>query len=371
MVNSSRGGGSKDTWVLVPPGEAEYPAPGRPGVGGRRRAHRWWHLPASSRGPGRPGERAAHGRPAMTTGLLSRIAETLFWTGRYIERADDTARMVDVYVHRMLEEPHTDQEADCRALLAVLGMPAADGARLDIGMTLDQSAYDQENPSAIAGSVMAARRGARSVREVISSEMWECLNVTGHGLARGASPRSGSAPCLPGVHPGAGRPVLRPGRVDHEPRRGLAVPGPRPQPGAGGHDRPAAAGPDAGHPVRGRLADAAPRLRRLRVLHPHPDLDRRPAAGGRVPADGPAVPAVRGARAGHRGGSTRRARPGGRRLSPTDPARRSIGQLRTRLEYADPQQLPGLLPDLLAPCSAPAGRPAKRSPPGTSSTSSP
>src|SRR5258708_25025319 len=119
----------------------------------------------------------------MITGLLSRIAETLFWTGRYIERADDTARMVDVYVHRMLEEPHTDQEADCRALLAVLGMPAADGARLDIGMTLDMSAYDQDNPSAIAGSVLAARRGARSVREVISSEMWECLNVTSHGLA--------------------------------------------------------------------------------------------------------------------------------------------------------------------------------------------
>ena len=69
----------------------------------------------------------------MITGLLSRIAETLFWTGRYIERADDTARMVDVYVHRMLEEPHADQEADCRALLAVLGIPAADSARLDIG----------------------------------------------------------------------------------------------------------------------------------------------------------------------------------------------------------------------------------------------
>ncbi len=82
----------------------------------------------------------------MTSGLLSRIAETLFWTGRYIERADDTARMVDVYVHRMLEEPHTDQEADCRALLAVLGMPAADGARLDIGTTLHQSAYERAEP---------------------------------------------------------------------------------------------------------------------------------------------------------------------------------------------------------------------------------
>ena len=97
--------------------------------------------------------------------------------------------MVDVYVHRMLEEPHADEEADCRALLAVLGIPAADSARLDIGMTLDQSAYDRDNPSAIAGAVLAARRGARSVREVISSEMWECLNVTSHGLAVAAQVR--------------------------------------------------------------------------------------------------------------------------------------------------------------------------------------
>ena len=117
------------------------------------------------------------------TGLLSRIAETLFWTGRYMERADDTARMVDVYVHRMLEEPRADEDAGCRALLAVLGIPLPETARLDIGITLDQLAYDQKSPSAIAGAVLAARTGARSVREVISSEMWECLNVTGLGLA--------------------------------------------------------------------------------------------------------------------------------------------------------------------------------------------
>ena len=116
------------------------------------------------------------------TGLLSRIAETLFWTGRYIERADDTARMVDVYVHRMLVEPHADEDAGCRALLAVLGMPAPEDTRLDIGMALDQLAYDLKSPSAIAGAVLAARSGARSVREVISGEMWECLNVTGHKL---------------------------------------------------------------------------------------------------------------------------------------------------------------------------------------------
>jgi uncharacterized alpha-E superfamily protein len=118
----------------------------------------------------------------MTAGLLSRIAETLFWTGRYVERADDTARMVDVYVHRMLQEPQADEDAGCRGLLAVLGIPAPGDHRLDVGVTLYQLAYDQNSQSAIAGAMMAARDGARSVREVISSEMWECLNVTGHGL---------------------------------------------------------------------------------------------------------------------------------------------------------------------------------------------
>ncbi|HTP16246.1 MAG TPA: alpha-E domain-containing protein [Streptosporangiaceae bacterium] len=116
-------------------------------------------------------------------GLLSRIAETLFWTGRYIERADDTARMVDVYVHRMLEEPRADEDDGCRALLAVLGIKPAQASRLDIGLALEQLAYDVRSPSAIAGAVLAARTGARSVREVISSEMWECLNVTGLRLA--------------------------------------------------------------------------------------------------------------------------------------------------------------------------------------------
>jgi len=118
----------------------------------------------------------------MNTGLLSRIAETLFWTGRYVERADDTARMVDVYVHRLLEEPRPHADADCRALLSVLGIPAADDAVLDIGSTVYRLAYDTRSPSAIAGAVLAARSCARSVRDVISSEMWECLNVTGHGL---------------------------------------------------------------------------------------------------------------------------------------------------------------------------------------------
>ena len=121
---------------------------------------------------------------ATRSGLLSRIAETMFWIGRYIERADDTARMVDVYVHRLLEEPQADEEAGCGALLAVLGILPPEPIRLDIGITLDRLAYDPASPSAIAGAIRAARSGARTVREVISGEMWECLNVTALALPR-------------------------------------------------------------------------------------------------------------------------------------------------------------------------------------------
>jgi uncharacterized alpha-E superfamily protein len=59
-------------------------------------------------------------------------------------------------------------------------VPAA--TQLDISAAVYQLAYDGGSPSAIAGAALAARTGARSVRDVISSEMWECLNVTGLSL---------------------------------------------------------------------------------------------------------------------------------------------------------------------------------------------
>jgi uncharacterized alpha-E superfamily protein len=139
---------------------------------------------AVGNGDAEAGQARGVGEGIQRTGLLSRIAETLFWTGRYIERADDTVWMVDVYVHRMLEEPQADEELACNALLAVLGIPPPGTAALDIGLTLNRLAYDHASQSAIADAVLAARSGARTVREVISGEMWECLNVTALSLPR-------------------------------------------------------------------------------------------------------------------------------------------------------------------------------------------
>jgi uncharacterized alpha-E superfamily protein len=119
----------------------------------------------------------------VKTELLSRIAETIYWTGRYVERADDTARLVDVYVHRMLGETGADSDTACRALFGILGVKAESDGELDIDDVLFRLVFDTQSPSAIAGSMLGARAGARGIREVISSEMWECLNVTAHGLA--------------------------------------------------------------------------------------------------------------------------------------------------------------------------------------------
>ena len=118
----------------------------------------------------------------MNAELLSRIAETIYWTGRYVERADDTARLIDVYVHRMLGETGAGSDAACRALFGILGVPVEPGGELDIDVVLFRLVFEAASPSAIAGSMLGARAGARGIREVISSEMWECLNVTAHGL---------------------------------------------------------------------------------------------------------------------------------------------------------------------------------------------
>ena len=118
--------------------------------------------------------------------MLSRIAESLFWIGRYIERADGTARIVDVLRLQLLEDPAAQEGEAARTVLSVImGMPS-DGAVgfTDVG---DRLVFDRQNPSAIAGALLAARENARRARETLSTELWEAINTTWHrwqGLGR-------------------------------------------------------------------------------------------------------------------------------------------------------------------------------------------
>jgi len=113
--------------------------------------------------------------------VLSRIAESLYWVGRYVERAEDTARILDVHVHRSLEDPSVEEDAACRGLLAVMGVVPPTGP-IDTPAMLAALAFDAVSPTAIAGALVAARENARSARDSISSEMWECLNATYNAL---------------------------------------------------------------------------------------------------------------------------------------------------------------------------------------------
>lgn len=113
--------------------------------------------------------------------MLSRIAESLFWIGRYVERAECTARILDVHVQRVLEDPWLDEDSAGAELLAVMGVVGHTGPA-DARRVTEMLAYDPANASSITGSISAARENARGARVVVSSDVWECLNATWNDL---------------------------------------------------------------------------------------------------------------------------------------------------------------------------------------------
>ena len=110
--------------------------------------------------------------------MLSRIAESLFWIGRYIERSDGTARILDVHLQLLLEDPWIEENLACRSLLSVMGTEVADDADVTRADVLALLAVDRNQPASIAYSLAAARENARRAREVVSTELWEVLNTT-------------------------------------------------------------------------------------------------------------------------------------------------------------------------------------------------
>jgi uncharacterized alpha-E superfamily protein len=113
--------------------------------------------------------------------VLSRVAESLYWIGRYVERAEDTSRLLDVHVHTLLEDPWIDEEAASRGVLGVMGVQVEKGP-VDAARTVALLAFEQGDTSSIVGALTAARENARGVREALSSELWETLNATFHAL---------------------------------------------------------------------------------------------------------------------------------------------------------------------------------------------
>jgi len=119
--------------------------------------------------------------------MLSRIAESLFWIGRYIERSDGTARILDVHLQLLLEDPWIEEDLACRSLLSVMGAEVPDERELSRADILNTLAIDRAEPASIAYSLNAARENARRAREIVSTELWECLNTTRARMPRRVS----------------------------------------------------------------------------------------------------------------------------------------------------------------------------------------
>ena len=111
--------------------------------------------------------------------MLSRVADSIYWMTRYIERAENIARYIEVNLHLNLDIP-LDLSDQWQALVQVTGDD--EWFREHYGSASEENViqfltFDKDYSSSILSCVKAARENARSVREIISSEMWEQINT--------------------------------------------------------------------------------------------------------------------------------------------------------------------------------------------------
>lgn len=114
--------------------------------------------------------------------MLSRTADHLFWMARYTERAENTARMLDVNVQTSLL-PQSAQAAEqgWRAMLGISELQDVFDHKYGLLTpkdVLDFMVRDPENPSSIASCLTEARENARAVRGTLTTEVWETQNTT-------------------------------------------------------------------------------------------------------------------------------------------------------------------------------------------------
>ena len=111
--------------------------------------------------------------------MLRRIADHLFWMARYQERAEWRARLADVNYHLLVESPTHDKHP-WAALLAITGDGELFAQYYDTpseAEVLDFFTFDERNPSSILSCIVLARDNARSLRHLISSELWLEINT--------------------------------------------------------------------------------------------------------------------------------------------------------------------------------------------------
>ena len=110
--------------------------------------------------------------------MLARVADSIYWMSRYVERAENVARFIEVNLNLMLDLPAGSAQ-QWQPLVATTGDSEEFAKRYDTATqqnVIQFLTFDEENVNSIRSCLRVARENARSVREIISSEMWEHLN---------------------------------------------------------------------------------------------------------------------------------------------------------------------------------------------------
>ncbi|MEZ6029363.1 MAG: alpha-E domain-containing protein [Hyphomonadaceae bacterium] len=109
--------------------------------------------------------------------MLSRTAENLFWMGRYMERADATARLIEMG-YRMAMLPGSNEMEEWRSVAAASGSAPdiAEDANLTASAVVQRLLLDLDNRSSIRSCLTSARANGRAIRTALTQDMWEALN---------------------------------------------------------------------------------------------------------------------------------------------------------------------------------------------------
>jgi len=122
--------------------------------------------------------------------MLSRIADSLYWMSRYLERAGNTARLIEINLIHLLEaEDALPEAAQWKPLLSITASEEAfgecyKGAPITAIKVIQYLTQERSNSNCIRNSLRLSRENARVVRDRISKEMWEALNELWLALER-------------------------------------------------------------------------------------------------------------------------------------------------------------------------------------------
>ena len=119
--------------------------------------------------------------------MLSRVADSLYWMSRYLERAEHTVRILDVNMGLMLDRSNTSAERRWKRVLVALGSPENAPWGGDYNALVSTLTYDPQCGGSITSCIASARENARQVRDEISSEQWQHLNGIYHRITRRSS----------------------------------------------------------------------------------------------------------------------------------------------------------------------------------------